>query len=122
MNKIATALLLTCVAVPTWAAPQAKTENCGWLVLQGDELISQPDADLQPSDPKPLAAPPATAKAAYCARDTLMTYVGDERVLKLGLPLAIRSDDREGVLEAVPTVMFNYHKVGDKYLPGKADK
>jgi hypothetical protein len=111
-----------CLAAPAWAVPQAKTEICGWLVLQGDELIAQPDAALQPSDPKPLAAPPAAARAAYCARDTLMTYVGDERVLKLGLPLAIRNGDREGVLEADPTVMFNYHKVGDKYLPGRADK
>lgn len=50
----------------------------------------------------------------------MMTYVGDERVVKLGLPLVIRSGDREGVLEAAPTVLFNYHKVGDKYLPGRA--
>jgi hypothetical protein len=50
----------------------------------------------------------------------MMSYVGDERVVKLGLPLVIRSGDREGVLEADPTVLFNYHKVGDKYLPGKA--
>jgi hypothetical protein len=119
--KIAAALALACLAAPAWAAPQAKTENCGWLVLQGDELIEQPDADLQPSDPKPLPKAPATARAAYCARDTMMTYVGDERVIKLGLPLAIRNGDREGVLEADPTVMFNYHKVGEKYLPGKAN-
>jgi len=40
--------------------------------------------------------------------------------VKLGLPLVIRSDGREGVLEADPTVLFNYHRVGDAYLPGKA--
>ena len=49
----------------------------------------------------------------------MMTYVGDERVLKLGLPLVIRSGDREGVLEATPTVLFNYHPVAEQYLPGK---
>jgi len=102
------------------AAPQAKMENCGWLVQQGDGLIEQPDRALQPSDPKQLAVPPEQAKAAYCARDTMMSYVGDERVIKLGLPLVIRSGEREGVLEADPTVLFNYHKVGDRYLPGKA--
>jgi hypothetical protein len=104
------------------AEPQAKSEQCGWLVLQGDALTEQPDSGLQPSDPKPLARPPRLARAAYCARDTMMTYVGDERVVKLGLPLVIRSGDREGVLEASPTVLFNYHKVGDKYLPGKAQE
>ena len=79
----------------------------------------QPDALLKPSDPAPLSQPPPQAKAAYCERDTMMTYVGDERVLKLGLPLVIRSGDREGVLEATPTVLFNYHPVGEQYLPGK---
>ena len=49
----------------------------------------------------------------------MMTYVGDERVLKLGLPLIIRSGGREGVLQADPTAIFNYHKVGDRYLPGR---
>jgi hypothetical protein len=104
------------------AVPQAKTESCGWLILQGDELIEQPDQMLQPSDPKPLASPPGAAKAAYCARDTMMSYVGDERVINLGLPLVIRSGEKEGVLEADPTVLFSYHKVGDKYLPGKVQK
>ncbi len=101
------------------AAPQAKVEDCGWLVPSGNALVAQPDALLKPSDPAPLSAPPPQAKAAYCERDTLMTYVGDERVLKLGLPLVIRSSGREGVLEAAPTVLFNYHRVGEQYLPGK---
>jgi hypothetical protein len=51
-----------------------------------------------------------------------MSYVGDERVLKLGLPLAVRSGGREGVLEVNPTVLFNYHRVGEQYLPGKEDE
>lgn len=121
MKNAVIAFALTCVAVPAVAAPQAKIENCGWLILQGDELIQQPDPALLPSDPKPLAIPPASAKAAYCVRDTIMSYTGDERVIELGLPLVIRSGDREGVLEADPTVLFNYHKAGDKYLPGKAN-
>jgi hypothetical protein len=103
------------------AAPQAKVENCGWLVSNGNALVSQPDALLKPSDPAPLSEPPPQAKAAYCERDTLMTYVGDERVIKLGLPLVIRSGGREGVLEATPTVLFNYHRVGEQYLPGKVE-
>ena len=120
MNRFVLALALMCVSAPVMAAPQAKMENCGWLVQQGDGLIEQPDRALQPSDPKQLAVPPEQAKAAYCARDTMMSYVGDERVIKLGLPLVIRSGEREGALEADPTVLFNYHKVGDRYLPGKA--
>ena len=120
MNRFVLALALMCVSASVVAAPQAKMENCGWLVQQGDELIEQPDQAFQPSDPKQLAVPPAQAKAAYCARDTMMSYVGDERVIKLGLPLVIRSGKNEGVLEANPTVLFNYHKVGDRYLPGKA--
>jgi hypothetical protein len=103
-------------------APQAKAENCGWLVQDGNALTLQPDALLKPSDPSPLPAPPRQAKAAYCERDTMMTYVGDERVLKLGLPLVIRSGGREGVLEVDPTLLFNYHRVGEQYLPGKVDK
>jgi hypothetical protein len=103
------------------AAPQAKIENCGWLVSKQNALVPQPDASLKPSDPAPLPKPPPLAKAAYCERDTIMSYVGDERVLKLGLPLVIRSGDREGVLEATPTVLFNYHRVGEQYLPGKVD-
>lgn len=112
--------MLLWFSAPAFAAPQAKLEQCGWLVLQDDTLVPQPEKGLQPSDPKPLATPPEGARAAYCARDTMMTYVGDERVIKLGLPLVIRSGGQEGVLEATPTVLFNYHKVGDKYLPGKA--
>jgi hypothetical protein len=104
------------------AAPQAKVEDCGWLVPNGNALVPQPDALLKPSDPAPLSAPPVQAKAAYCERDTMMTYVGDERILKLGLPLVIRSGGREGVLEVDPTVLFKYHRVGEQYLPGKVDE
>ena len=103
------------------AAPQAKVENCGWLVPKDNALVAQPDASLKPSDPAPLSKPPPDAKAAYCERDTLMTYVGDERLLKLGLPLVIRSGGREGVLEADPTILFKYHRVGERYLPGKSE-
>jgi hypothetical protein len=109
-------------AEPTFAAPQAKVENCGWLSAKEDVLVPQPDSSLKPSDPAPLSKPPPQAKAAYCDRDTLMTYVGDERVLKLGLPLVIRSGGREGALEATPTVLFNFHRVGEQYLPGKAQE
>jgi hypothetical protein len=105
--------------VSALAAPQAKIEDCGWLVPSGNVLVDQPDALLKPSDPAPLAKAPPLAKAAYCDRDTMMSYVGDERVIKLGLPLAIRSGGREGVLELDPTVLFNYHRVGEQYLPGK---
>lgn len=52
----------------------------------------------------------------------MMSYVGDERLLKLGLPLVIRSHGREGVLELNPTVLFNYHRVGDQYQTGKSEK
>jgi hypothetical protein len=101
------------------ATPQAKVENCGWLVGKKDMLVPKPDPLLKPSDSASLPKPPRHAKAAYCDRDTIMSYVGDERVIKLGLPLVIRSGDREGVLEANPTVLFNYHRVGEHYLPGK---
>ena len=120
MKFLLAVLTLISMIVPASAAPQARIEKCGWLVLQGDALVQQSDEGLQPSDPKSLAPPPAQAKAAYCERDTMMSYVGDERVLKLGLPLVIRSGGTEGFLEADPTVLFNYHKVGDRYLPGKA--
>jgi len=118
MNRALAIAVLTSLATHA-LAPQPRMEHCGWLVSQGNELKPQPDQALHPSDPKTLATPPAQAKAAYCIRDTLLSYVGDERVLKLGLPLVIRSGDKEGVLEANPTVLFNYHKVGDKYLPGR---
>ena len=128
MQRVLTSTILVLMLLGCWApsgaiaAPQPKVENCGWLVPRGDGLIAQPDASLKPSDPAPLSAPPPEAKAAYCERDSIMTYVGDERVLKLGLPLVIRSGAREGVLEADPTVLFNYHRVGDQYLPGKVEK
>jgi hypothetical protein len=108
-------------AIIAFAAPQAKLEDCGWLVSKGDVLVMQADASLKPSDPKLLAAPLPEAKAAYCERDTIMTFVGDERLIKLGLPLVIRSGDSESVLENTPTVPFNFHRVGQQYLPGKPD-
>jgi hypothetical protein len=52
----------------------------------------------------------------------MMSYVGDERVIKLGLPLVIRSGGHEGVLELNLTVLFNWHRVGEQYLPGKVDE
>lgn len=107
---------------PAVAGPQAKVEECGWLVLDGEALVAKPDAALKPSDPSPLPSPPPDVKAAYCDRDTLMTYVGDERLLKLGLPLVIRPDDREAVLEADPTAVFHYHPVGTRYLPGRVEE
>ena len=66
-------------AGPAFAAPQAKVENCGWLVSKENALVLQPDASLKPSDPAPLPKPPLQAKAAYCDRDTLMSYVHDGR-------------------------------------------
>ncbi|HET7929950.1 MAG TPA: hypothetical protein VFL63_00985 [Rhodanobacteraceae bacterium] len=107
---------------PAFAAPQAKIENCGWLVARKGMLVPQPDPTLKPSDRAPLSKPPPQAKAAYCERDTMMTYVGDQRVLELGLPLVIRSGGREGVLEVNPSVLFNFHRVGNHYLPGRATK
>ena len=104
------------------AAPQAKVEDCGWLVADGNVLKPQPDALLKPSDPAPLSKPPPGAKAAYCERDTMMSYVGDERVIKLGLPLVVRSGGHEGALELNPAVLFNYHRAGETYLPGKVDQ
>jgi hypothetical protein len=115
------AIAMVMILGSAFAEPQAKVENCGWLVSKANALVPQPDASLKPSDPAPLSKPPPQAKAAYCERDTLMTYVGDERVIKLGLPLVIRSGDREGVLEASPTVLFNFHRAGDQYLPGKVE-
>lgn len=112
---------LTVVSGLALAAAHPKVEDCGWRVADGAVLVAQPDASLKPSAPAPLPTPPKAAKAAYCDRDTLMTYVGDERVLKLGLPLVIRSGGREGVLELAPTVLFDFHRVGEQYLPGKAE-
>lgn len=121
MGRIVLLLSVAFAAGPAWAKPQAQMEDCGWLVLQGSDLIEQPDAALKPSDPDTLAQPPANARAGYCVRDTLMTYVGDQRMLEHGLPLVIRSGKREGVLQADPTVIFKYHKVGDRYRPNEAD-
>jgi hypothetical protein len=122
MKPIHVIAVIMVLSKPGLAAPQAKVEDCGWLVQKGNVLVAQPDTSLKPSDPAALSKPPPQAKAAYCERDTIMTYVGDERVLKLGLPLVIRSGGREGVLEADPTVLFNFHRVGEEYLPGKSEK
>jgi hypothetical protein len=35
------------------------------------------------------------------------------------LPLVVRARGTEGILELMPEVPFNYHKVGDRYLPGR---
>ena len=108
-----------CIAQPALADPnRTLSEACGWLVFSDDALVMKPDAKLHPSEPGPLPPPPNKAKAAYCVRDTMMTFVGDERLVKLGLPLVIRSGEREGVLEAPPQVKFNYHVDGSRYLPG----
>ena len=114
--------IATLLGVPALAASQAKVENCGWLVPKKDALVPQPDPSLKPSDPAPLSKPPPQAKAAYCERDTMMSYVGDQRVLQLGLPLVIRSGGREGVLELNPSVLFNFHRVGEQYPPGRAQE
>ena len=120
LNAKLTFLIFSLVlAQLAFAAPQAKVENCGWLVAKKGVLVPQADSSLKPSDPAPLSKPPPQAKAAYCDRDTLMSYVGDQRLLQLRLPLVIRSGAREGVLEVNPTVLFNFHRVGDQYLPGK---
>ena len=93
--------------------------HCGWLIESGDGLVEQSDPALDPLNPKTLATPPAGAKAAYCIRGTLMTHKGDERLVRLGLPLIIRSGSREGVLELAPNVLFHYRRVGERYLPDK---
>jgi hypothetical protein len=96
-------------------------EQCGWLIQADGALRDQPDPALKPSDPAPLPTPPAQAKAAYCVRDTIITNVGDERLIKAGLPLVLRSGEREGVLEYPPQVRFDYHRDGDRYLPGRPE-
>lgn len=83
-------------------APQAKVENCGWLIAKRNGLVDQPDVSLKPSGAAPLSQPPTDAKAAYCERDTLLSYVGDERMSERGLPLIVRSGSNEGLLEYFP--------------------
>ena len=119
MKQLFSIAMLFLISKLSFAAQQPKFEHCGWLISKGDLLTTQSDPSLKPSDPAPLPAPPSGAKAAYCDRDTIMTYVGDERILKLGMPFVIRSGDREGALENAPTVLFNYHRVGQEYLPGR---
>ncbi len=118
MTKLLLLAVSTIFLNPATAATKAKVENCGWLVPNGSALEPRPDPALKPSDPAPLPAPPPGAMAAYCNRDTIMSYLGDERLIKLGLPFLIRSGDREGVLEFPPSVTFDYHREGEKYLPG----
>jgi hypothetical protein len=122
MKSILAVFLFAVLASAASAAPQAKVEDCGWLVAQGDGLVAQPEPSLKPSDPAPLPKPPSGARAAYCERDTINTYLGDERLLALGLPLVIRSGGREGVLEVGPSALFNYHLVGKQYLPGRSSE
>lgn len=68
-----------------------------------------------------MQAAPIPVSSRWGSPGRSSNYVGDERVLKLRLPVVIRSGGREGVLEATPTVLFNYHLVGEQYLPGKVD-
>jgi hypothetical protein len=106
--------------LPDSASP-AKVENCGWFIARGDGLVTQPDASLKRSNPAYLPKPPPDAKAAYCERDTLYAYVEDNRIIKLGLLLIIRSGSNEGVLEyfpGPPPTFFKSHRVGDRYLSG----
>jgi hypothetical protein len=44
---------------------------------------------------------------------------GDTRLIQMRLPLVVRARGTEGILELMPEVPFNYHKVGDRYLPGR---
>jgi hypothetical protein len=111
--------LMLIMAPSALATEQVTREDCGWLVQVGGELRLQPDGSLRPSDPRPLPTPPQSAKAAYCIRESMITNVSDERVIRLGLPLVIRSGEREGVLEVPPRVQFDYRRDGNRYLPGR---
>jgi hypothetical protein len=112
-------LLIALMAGSLASAEPPSSGDCGWLVASGDWLVDQPDPALKPLDPGPLPTPPREAKAAYCVRATQLSDLGDERILKLGLPLVIRSGGHEGYLELDPAVTFNYHKVGNRYAPGR---
>jgi hypothetical protein len=114
------ALLATPVFAQQSAEP-AQFDDCGWLVLRGGALVDQPDTKLKPRSPEPLPAPPADAKAAYCAREMFTMGDGDERLIMMRLPLVVRARGTEGILELIPDVPFNYHKAGDRYLPGRGD-
>jgi len=112
----ATTLLLAfgalCVSGAATAPSKPTGEACGWLVGSGDDLVV-------PLDPRPLATPPAGAKAAYCIRATILTQKGDERLLRFEPPLVIRSGERESMLERAPSVLFPYHRIGERYLRDK---
>ncbi len=122
MKKICIALLALCAPVlPAAAQDRPVIEDCGWLI-EGDGMLSpQHDAALHPSEAKPLPPAPQGAKAAYCIRDRFTSNENDRRLLALGLPLVIRSGEREGVLEDAPRVTFEYHldANSENYFPGK---
>ena len=88
-------------------------------MLRGDALVDLPDTKLKPRSLEPLATTPADARAAYCAREKFTIADGDTRLIQMRLPLIIRTRSTEGILELVPEVQFNYHKVGERYLPGR---
>ncbi len=117
-------LLGVLLATPAFAQTSTQQEtfdDCGWLVVRGEVLVDSPDSKLNPRSPEPLATPPADAKAAYCAREKFTIADGDTRLIQMRLPLIIRARGTEGILELVPEVPFNYHKDGDRYLPGRGD-
>ncbi len=119
MGVLLCAAFFVSPAVAQPSAGSAPFDNCGWLVLRGDTLVDLPDAKLKPRNPEPLATPPADAKAAYCAREKFTMEEGDTRLIQMRLPLVVRARGTEGILELMPEVPFNYHKVGDRYLPGR---
>ena len=111
-------LLATPAVAQTPAQPET-FDDCGWLVLRGEALVDSPDPKLKPRSPEPLATPPGDAKAAYCAREKFTMADGDTRLIQMRLPLIIRARGTEGILELIPEVPFDYHKVGERYLPGR---
>ncbi len=114
--------LVFCALLATPGVAQAQTfDDCGWLALRGGVLVDLPDAKLKPRSPEPLATPPADAKAAYCAREKFTMADGDTRLIQMRLPLTVRANGTEGILELIPDVPFDYHKDGERYLPGRGD-
>jgi len=114
---LAAILVLQTADTPPQPAPAE--ERCGWLVATDDGLRDQPDPMLKPGDPAPLPAPPGGTKAAYCERESISTRAGDQRLLQGGLPLVIRAGGHEGVMELPPTAVFDYHRDGEQYAPGR---
>jgi hypothetical protein len=113
------ALLLATPALAQAPAQLVPFDDCGWLVLRDGALVDSPDSRLKPRDSGPLATPPADAKAAYCAREKFTMEDGDSRLIQMRLPMIIRVGGTEGILELMPDVPFNYHKDGNRYLPGR---